>query len=341
METLIDILIVIAAICGVLVAYFKMLDARQNDEKQRVTREKYADLWSRLEGIGIHSLFQKLLRPDTYIKIGEKYPAKWIIIFVIALLTIIDLLDGFLMIRQWGQSDIKWFSPALSSYILILVIIPVVGLFFLPKNQKIISEKRKDLILAISLLSIVVITFGNYLYKAALISGFGGDYMHYEFNFFQKLIVANVICDVITILCTYQILLWIQKANLFPFTLFAILFDIAIAAFLATVALYYGLLGTPEEITHAEAINILLFKFRDGSAFGIDPYFWIMHTTFIPTLIYLSILFLALVAKYPATWITEFLTSASTADKPHLATATTFAFIGILASTIVALLKWL
>lgn len=159
--------------------------------------------------------------------------------------------------------------------------------------------------------------------------------------YYVRLLLVNLIFDVITLVITWRFLNLLLKANTLLSSIILIVLDLITAAMLAFGALYFGLIGSSMSLTILEVWNILFFKLRDESSFGIDPYFWIMHTTFIPSLIHLAILFFALMARYLTLPFLKLFQDASVADKPHYATATTFAFIGSIFSATAALLKWL
>jgi len=71
----------------------------------------------------------------------------------------------------------------------------------------------------------------------------------------------------------------------------AIILDVVLAGVLACLALWIGLLLTPgQSIDALGALRVLIGMTPDGSDWSFGPYFWVMHTTFLPTLFYLSII---------------------------------------------------
>ncbi len=119
------------------------------------------------------------------------------------------------------------------------------------------------------------------------------------------ILVSNVIFDGLTLVATLLILeRAIGPKKLFSIPI-AIIIDVLISAIFASASLWCGLKFTEHPIALQETLNILVAHSLDGSHWEIGPYFWAMHTTFIPTMIYLSIIFLCWLAKLiykPINW---------------------------------------
>lgn len=77
----------------------------------------------------------------------------------------------------------------------------------------------------------------------------------------------------------------------------AIFFDVLIATACSFMSIIFGFLGTGEELRLPELLDLFIGGF-DGSYFSnIGPLFWIMHTTFIPSIfLWLLLMFLILSA---------------------------------------------
>lgn len=120
-----------------------------------------------------------------------------------------------------------------------------------------------------------------------------------------QMIISNVLFDGITMVITFMILKWaISSSRLYRIPC-AIFIDLFIAGVLACASLYFGLIYSENEISLIEVWNVLLAKSPDGTSWELSPYFWAMHTTFIPSLIYLSIIFFAWIGKLiltPVAW---------------------------------------
>lgn len=105
--------------------------------------------------------------------------------------------------------------------------------------------------------------------------------------------ISNFVADIATVWATIQLLQWgvrpigddwLESVRL----LIAICGDIVVAAALACISLSVGLLSVPgETVTVPQAIKVLFGWSVDGSRWEFGPYFWLMHTTFLPTTLYL------------------------------------------------------
>ncbi|MGR3311410.1 MAG: hypothetical protein ACUZ77_11640, partial [Candidatus Brocadiales bacterium] len=112
-----------------------------------------------------------------------------------------------------------------------------------------------------------------------------------------QMLMSNVICDGITLVITIKILQWAIKKPGVLRILYAIVFDLFVALILACSSIYFGLFLTEKALSVKEILYILFAMPPDGSSWELGPYFWAMHTTFLPTLFYLSIIFVAWMGK--------------------------------------------
>jgi hypothetical protein len=101
-----------------------------------------------------------------------------------------------------------------------------------------------------------------------------------------QLFLSNAIFDCLTVVTTILLLKWaIKKSTIYRIPL-AILFDIIFSAIWACFSLFFGLLGKENALSFNEVLNVLVAKSPNGIEIELGPYFWMMHTTFLPTLIY-------------------------------------------------------
>lgn len=120
-----------------------------------------------------------------------------------------------------------------------------------------------------------------------------------------QMLLSNVIFDGATVFATVMILTWAVSKSSFLRLPIAIVVDMVIGAILACCSLHFGLVFSKNALTVPEVMNVLIARSRSGSHFELSPYFWAMHTTFLPTLFYLLVILLCWVAKailYPAVW---------------------------------------
>jgi len=108
-----------------------------------------------------------------------------------------------------------------------------------------------------------------------------------------RLLLSNAIFDGLTVVTTLVIL---EKAagvhKLWSIPL-AVLFDICFAAGFAIASLWFG----ANRLNLYQIAWLLIAHSTDGSRWSIGPYFWSMHTTFLPTFLYLGLVLVCWIGK--------------------------------------------
>ncbi len=120
-----------------------------------------------------------------------------------------------------------------------------------------------------------------------------------------QMLLSNVVFDAATVVTTIAILRWAIASEGTARIPVAVGVDLVLAALLACCSLYFGLVFTDKALGLREALHVLLGRSADGHKVQLGPYFWAMHTTFLPTLLYLSLILLAWIAKVlllPVKW---------------------------------------
>jgi hypothetical protein len=102
---------------------------------------------------------------------------------------------------------------------------------------------------------------------------------------------------------------------------------IAAAAALALLSAYVGLRFSPEPLSITETLNVFIGRSRDGGRIELSPTFWVMHTTFLPTLLYLSVIKLFWLAKLFLKSLGAYVKKEAEMKKPFNLTAK---FFGVL-----------
>lgn len=140
----------------------------------------------------------------------------------------------------------------------------------------------------------------------------------------KQMLISNVICDGFTLVATFWILDWaLAKKGTFRIPQ-AILLDILVATLLACCSLYFGLVLTEHGLSPVQVLRVLIGKSPEGSGLEFGPYFWAMHTTFIPTVIYLLLIGVCWMAKFILTVAGKFTKKALQHEKPCELTAALF-----------------
>lgn len=121
-----------------------------------------------------------------------------------------------------------------------------------------------------------------------------------------SMLLSNVLFDGLTMVTTLAILRWaIARKVAFRIPL-AIGIDIFLCAVLACGSLYFGLYLSDYRLSMGEVVLVLFGRVPDNAGFELGPCFWAMHTTFLPTMFYLSFILFAWVSQcflYPVRWL--------------------------------------
>jgi len=112
-----------------------------------------------------------------------------------------------------------------------------------------------------------------------------------------QILIPNIFFDSLTIIFTFVLLSWAIKKHFMFRIVVAIAADIILAVLFACASLYFCLLFTELEISFIQTFNVLRAKNATGVKYELGPYFWLMHTTFIPTILYLALILIAWLAK--------------------------------------------
>lgn len=142
-----------------------------------------------------------------------------------------------------------------------------------------------------------------------------------------QMLASNVVCDGLTMYTTLIILsLAVRQER--PLSIpIAVLLDITVGALLACASLYFGLVFTDHAVSIGQVFRVLVGFSPVGDHFEIGPYFWAMHTSFIPTLCYLSLIVFCWLGKLIILPIASILSKGRAVEKPHHLTAGALLFL--------------
>lgn len=157
----------------------------------------------------------------------------------------------------------------------------------------------------------------------------------------MQMIISNTLFDALTLLVTFKILektiplfdiygAFIRYLNKPIGVLSAIIQDVIIAALFACASLYFSFIYSDNHISLLETLRVLVGLSPESNSFEFGPRFWVMHTTFIPTLVYLSIILFCWIGKLFILPIALFTNRAMLIEQPHHLTAGVFAFLAVL-----------
>lgn len=155
-----------------------------------------------------------------------------------------------------------------------------------------------------------------------------------------QMLLCNVAFDGFTMVATFAILAAaVGKKRKYPIPV-GILIDLMVAALFACASLWLGLIGTQHALSIKQVLGVLFAKSADDAAGNaLGPYFWAMHTTFLPTLGYMALILLFWVAKLVVLPVAKVLEKGRKTDiKPHSLMAGLFGFVGAAALVAAAIL---
>ena len=145
-----------------------------------------------------------------------------------------------------------------------------------------------------------------------------------------QMLISNISHDAMTMFVTILILggaIGERRSYSIPT---AIILDLVAAATLACASLWFGLLLSEHELGVWEVWHILWGNAADGSRVELGPYFWAMHTAFLPTLAYLFIIAFCWLAKLIVLPIARVLRRAARIERPHTLTAAALALVTVI-----------
>ena len=111
------------------------------------------------------------------------------------------------------------------------------------------------------------------------------------------ILIFNFFSDGLTLTLTFLVFKNVRDTSLAFSLPFALLLNILLASVLACASLYFALLFSPYPLTVPEVLRVLVARSPDGTRFALTPTFWVLHTTFIPLLIYMLMVLCCWLAK--------------------------------------------
>lgn len=142
-----------------------------------------------------------------------------------------------------------------------------------------------------------------------------------------QILYSNVFFDGLTMIVTIKILNTAIRDHSWLNIPIAIILDVIAAGILAFLSLYIGLMFTEHSVSMLQVWRTLWGRTLDGVFYSFGPYFWVMHTTFIPTLIYLSVIMLCWIGKLVVLPVVKLFEKGGEVRNPHHLTAGVFAFV--------------
>lgn len=266
---------------------------------------------------------------------GHVLPKKSWFLFIIP----IDIFVCSFIIELFGQiHEQQPIIACISMVLLLVIVIPLIwatvmlsGAFFNIKN-------KIKLLNAVFLIFVLMCVSFFATYSAFAIGKFACPNAHVPQTY--QMLFVNAFCDTLTVFITFKILNWsISKRSNVRIPL-AMLIDTLIAGILACFSLYLGLLFSKYSLSLVEVFIVLVGRCpNDFKRIEFSPFFWVMHTSFIPTLFYLFLILLCWMAKTLLNILKKYSKIAKDHTNPFALTSALFAIVAAIFSFLSFIVK--
>jgi hypothetical protein len=321
---------ILSVFFALLFGLFRFLDTYYQTSIDKVnTKNWYGEIWEKINKTETQNLPESLIKwllnsPKRTINYLKKYKAKLIILFIglfpiIAVLTFIELSPRLFLLQSY--------MIAVFSFIGIII--------FQPDNySKLLRHGIRYVFIWVSSMAIT---------ETAVLIGGDMTWNELETSTYREVLsywyLSNILFDTLTVWFTFKLLSWVLKTHVKLYIF--ILIDIVIVGIFALLSLYIGVYFTSFRLSFIEALNVFIGFNPDGKSIHLGSFFWAMHTTYIPILIYLFVLGAILIGKAVILPLSKIIKKASVIEKPHYLTATFFAFIGGVFAALGIFTNWL
>ncbi|GMW02162.1 MAG: hypothetical protein AMXMBFR84_32980 [Candidatus Hydrogenedentota bacterium] len=149
-----------------------------------------------------------------------------------------------------------------------------------------------------------------------------------------QFIVSNVFFDALTVIVSLFTLgfatgpsgrrLWV------PLVFLA---EIVLASVFACLSVFVGLYGTTQQLSFRQVAHILLARSADGGSFELSPYFWSMHTTFIPVVLLFLIVCVAWIGRMGLVAVEWFTGRGKDSEEPLALVSALFTLLAVVFGT--------
>lgn len=156
----------------------------------------------------------------------------------------------------------------------------------------------------------------------------------------QAAIWINLLFDFLTIFLTYKILIIALKTDNHIYHILYILLDIIVSAILSFLVAFFINIVCGLGMDLNDIIYGLIGR-SDNNQWELFPLFWTMHTTFIPTFIFLALILVSIISKLIIIPISKFSRKTIIVDEPHKLMSNLFLFLSVVLASINKLMETL
>jgi hypothetical protein len=147
-----------------------------------------------------------------------------------------------------------------------------------------------------------------------------------------QLHLSNILFDTLSIIATFTSLSWARNGKVLKKVPLVIILNTALGILFAGFSLYFGLIRTRDSLPLSMIGQVLVGRSPDGFAWEFGPYFWLMHSTFLPTLLFLCLVLVCWAGKAMLVPALFFFGKARTHNNPLKLTAAVLAvFVALFA----------
>lgn len=336
--------------------YFRMLDTSQTKDERLSANNIYAKYWSKINESKLNTLpyiiMRKFLQVVTFKtqtiwnfivnmfsflsrKTEHLHPnSKILIVAVYTLVLLVSLISFvYYFIRNTDLSDLTS-GFAIINYLYFFIyffLVISVSIIMFNYGYRAAIDKRANVKVRFkkfssnspneinSLLRMTLIL--SFSFSTSIIAFFLDDKKSYflETDIIEGRLIFtyNILLDALTIIATIFIFKIAIKRKNHLIHLFLISVDLFLAASLSFIFAIIVLNMQSVEYDYKMIVNYLFGRSKDGNSWYLWEYFWSMHSTFIPTLVFLLILLISIVSKIVILPISRLWTKTSIVENPH------------------------
>ncbi len=338
MNNLIISLTTISGFLAVVGAYFRLINSSQTKNEKLQSKVEYQTFWNKIDELKVQTIPISLMK--FYLKSSNQLFSA-----LINKLTS-NKLYNYITLRKWRYNltlilifvpyyTVLFFQPSIfdsSNQYYISVWGGVITGFLgstlylsyenkddIPKFKKQISYLQKICLVAIISYPITLLAFH-----------FDNYYLYTSIEKGQVVLWINMTFDFITLFATYIIFKLAIKSKKSTIHLLYVFTDIILASIFSFLVAFLINILCEFNLASMDIIYGIMGRINNNTQWGVYSLFWTMHTTFIPTIIFLILLFISIVSKLIILPISKIGKKTISVDEPNLLTSNLFLFFSLI-----------
>lgn len=333
----------LVAIFTALFAFFRFRDSFQTKKEKQDLKIRYSELWLSLEGTLAYRLPSIVV--GKLIQLESK---------------------SHQVIRLVNQS--KWFATGKSSFpvftVFMLLVIALLPKIFPndPKLANFLSLGAIEIIFITSILKMFagddydnepifnskafngLVLYSSTIFASLFLTGFV-LFLERKLDLpgNTKIVVYAVNCtlDIVTVFFTFCIFkMMLRRGESLFYYVLAVLIDLVVAGTLAFLSLYLVSQLTDISISSKEIMYTLVGLDSESRVWQINEWFWLVHSTFIPTLVFLFSVLFAVFCKLIVIPVSKLFGKAGVLERPDFMFAALFGVLATMFGVLVLLIEF-